>query len=83
MLDTNGAPYTWPDGREAVEDRFPLHQVALTPAWQPGELIQDVYTLQAPPALEADMQQSKSPTLLVIIYDSATAMEEGRIDIPF
>ena len=83
LLDPNGNPYHWPDGREAVEDHFPLHQVALTPAWQPGELIQDIHTLPLPPALHADLQQSKSPTLLVIIYDSATALEEGRIESEF
>ena len=83
LLDSEGTPYRWPDGREAIEDRFPLRQVALTPSWLPGELIQDVHTVQIPPILQTDKTQSKSPTLLVIIYDSATALEEGRIEIMF
>jgi hypothetical protein len=86
ILDQNGAPFQWPDGREAIEDRYPLHQVALTPNWQPSELIQDVYTLPLPPALQnesRDKSQNKSPTLLVIIYDNATTLEESRIEIMF
>ncbi|MCC6454944.1 MAG: DUF2723 domain-containing protein [Caldilineaceae bacterium] len=78
LLDGAGAPLQWPDGRAAVEDRFPLHQAALTPDWFPDELIQDVHTVLLPPAL-----QEKSATLLVIIYESATALEEGRIEIMF
>jgi hypothetical protein len=76
LLDGTGAPLQWPDGRAAVEDRFPLQQVALTPDWLPGEVIQDVHTLQLPPSLEGE-----AATLLVIIYDSATTLEEGRIEI--
>jgi hypothetical protein len=86
LLDESGTPYRWPDGREAVDDRYPLHQVALTPNWQPGELIQDVYTIQLPPDLLDDLRddsQNKSPTLLVIIYDNATTLEEGRIETMF
>ena len=83
LLDATGSPYLWPDGRTAIEDRFPLHQVALTPDWQPGELIQDVHTVQLPPLLQAAMQQAKLSTLLVIIYDNATSLEEGRIEIMF
>jgi hypothetical protein len=78
LLDAAGTPVAWPDGRPAVEDRFPLHQAALTPDWLPGELIQDVHTVQLPPIL-----QGQPATLLVIIYDSATALEEGRIEIMF
>jgi hypothetical protein len=83
LLDANGIPYQWPDGRAAIEDRFPLHQVALTPAWLPGEVIQDAHTVEIPPSLPTGDQQAKSSTLLVIIYDSATTMEEGRIEIMF
>jgi hypothetical protein len=88
LLDANGTPYQWPathgqESRAAVEDRFPLHQVALTPSWLPGEVVQDVHTIQLPPQLQADVSQNESPTLLVIIYDSATTLEEGRIEIMF
>jgi hypothetical protein len=83
LLDAAGTPYQWPDGRAATEDRFPLHQVALTPAWLPGELIQDVHTVQLPPTLQVDALQLKSSILLVIFYDSATSLEEGRIEILF
>ena len=83
LLNAAGTPYQWPDGRATIEDRFPLHQVALTPDWLPGELIQDVHTVQLPPTLQADLLQMKSPTLLVIIYDNATTLEEGRIEIMF
>jgi hypothetical protein len=78
LQDATGKPLQWPDGRAAVEDRFPLHQVAHTSHWLPGELIQDVHTVQLPPSL-----QGKSATLLVIIYDSATSLEESRIEIMF
>jgi hypothetical protein len=87
LLDAGGMPYQWPaqdgeEGRQAVEDRFPLHQVAPTPTWVPGELIQDVHTIQLPPSLYSSAQV-ESPILLVIIYDAATALEEGRIEIMF
>jgi hypothetical protein len=78
LLDATGAPAMWPDGRAAVEDRFPLHQVALTPHWLPGELIQDVHTIRIPPSL-----QGKPATLIAIIYDEVTSMEERRIEIMF
>jgi hypothetical protein len=78
LLDAEGAPLHSPDGPSAVEDRFPLHQVALSPDWLPGEVIQDVHTIYIPPALA-----EKVATLLVIVYDSATALEEGRIEIIF
>lgn len=78
LLDATGNPYQWPDGRAAIEDRFPLHQLAFTPDWVPGELIQDVHTIWIPPSL-----QLGSATLLVIVYDSSTALEEGRIEIMF
>jgi hypothetical protein len=78
LVDGEGVPLQWPDGRAAVEDHFPLHQAALTPHWLPGELIQDVHTVQLPPAL-----QGQSATLLVIIYDNATSLEEARIEIMF
>jgi hypothetical protein len=78
LLDSTGAPVQWPDGRDAVEDRFPLHQVALTPQWLPGEVIQDVHTIQLPPAILGE-----AAILLAIIYDAATSLEEGRIEIMF
>jgi hypothetical protein len=91
LLDANGAPYEWvnnvwpaaataDDRRIAIEDRFPLRQVAYTPEWLPGELVQDVHTIPLPPLLG---MQARPATLLVIIYDNATAMEEGRIEIMF
>jgi hypothetical protein len=92
LLDSSGTPYEWPpedgqgadqEGRPAVEDRFPLRQVALTPSWLPGELVQDVHTIWLPPTLDPSRLHSESPTLLAIIYDSATALEEGRIEIMF
>ena len=95
LLDETGTPYQWPadsthESRAAIEDRedrFPLHQVALTPSWLPGELIQDVHTVQLPLTLPLTSSQTESqtesPIFLVIIYDSATALEEGRIEIKF
>lgn len=93
LLDATGTPYSWPNGRAAIEDRFPLHQAALTPDWLPGEVIQDVHTVHLPPTLQADRvqnasipagtPQAKLATLLVIIYDNATSLEEGRIEIMF
>ena len=78
LQDATGAPIQWPDGRDAIEDRFPLHQLALTTQWLPGELVKDVHTILLPPAA-----QEESAILLVIIYDSATALELGRIEIMF
>lgn len=86
--DSTGTPYEWPAdqtqaSRAAIEDHFPLRGVVPIPTWLPGELIQDVHTLQLPPTIPLVSLQAKSAILLVIIYDSATALEEGRIEIKF
>ncbi len=78
LQDAAGTPIVRSDGTLAVEDRFPLHQASLSSQWLPGELIQDVHTIPIPSSM-----QNKSATLLVIIYDSATSLEKGRIEIMF
>jgi hypothetical protein len=62
LLDGNG---------EAIraEDRYPLHQVASTSAWLPGEVVRDVHDLPLP---------SGATQLLVIVYDEATVAEVGQ-----
>jgi hypothetical protein len=77
LLDSEGAPLRWPDGRPAVEDRFPLRQVALTPDWVPGERVRDLHFLPIPPA-----EQARLDRVQVIVYDSATVEEVGRVDVP-
>lgn len=77
QLDTAGAPLIWPDGRAAVEDRFPLHQTAPTSAWVVGDMIQDVHLLPVPPA-----QARALARLQVIVYDSADATEIARFELP-
>jgi hypothetical protein len=57
----------------AQEDHFPLRQVALTPQWQPGQIVRDVHYLPLP---------AEAKTLLVIVYDAETIEETGRILIP-
>lgn len=88
VVDAEGTPYQWPadpefEARPAVEDRFPLYQTAYTPSWLPGEMLKDVHTIYLPPTVETAKRQNGSSILLVIIYDSATALEEGRIEIMF
>jgi hypothetical protein len=73
LLDTDDNPVLWPDGRPAVEDRFPLRQVAYTPAWLPGELVRDVHYIPIPPDLAFQPYR-----LLVIAYDAQTTTEVGR-----
>jgi hypothetical protein len=77
LLDAAGAPLTWPDGSPAVEDRFPLRQAALSPDWLPNELIQDIHHMAVPPE-----QQEQLARVLLIIYDSATVQEVGRLEAP-
>ena len=74
-MQPDGAPLLWPDGAPAVEDRFPLRQVAPTTSWLPGEPVADVHEIALPPTLPADAR------LQVIIYDTATLAEVGRFEV--
>ena len=64
------------DGQPAVEDHFPLRQVAPTTSWAPGGAIADVYTVPLPAV------RSPDDRLLVIIYDADTLAEVGRVELP-
>ncbi|MBX3000048.1 MAG: DUF2723 domain-containing protein [Caldilineaceae bacterium] len=59
----------------AQEDRFPLHQVALTTHWSPGDTVRDVHYLPLPAGADQ---------LLVVVYDADSVEEVGRfqIDLP-
>jgi hypothetical protein len=61
------------------EDRFPLHQVAPTWSWLPGEIIRDVHTVSVPSAAGTEPLR-----LLIVVYDSETVEEIGRwsVDLP-
>jgi hypothetical protein len=73
LLDANGAPLLWPDGRPATVDRFPLRQAAFTTTWLAGELTKDVHHLRVPPT-----SSSLPIRLQIIVYDAETVMEVGR-----
>ncbi|HXF65056.1 MAG TPA: DUF2723 domain-containing protein, partial [Caldilineaceae bacterium] len=75
LVDAGGAPLRWPDGRPVVEDRFPLRQVALTPDWLPGERVRDLHVLPVPPGA------AQAARLQVIVYDSETLQELGRVEL--
>ena len=82
VVDTAGQPVTDAAGAPLVADVFPLHQVSLTPAWLPGEVIQDVHYIAAPyPTAPLDRIPAR---LLIVVYDAADATEIGRlaIDLP-
>lgn len=75
LLQADGAPVLRPDGAPAVEDRFPLRQVAPSTAWPPGVAVADVHEIALPPALPAGAR------LQVILYDAATVEEVGRFEV--
>ncbi len=75
LVQPDGAPLSWPDGAPAVEDRFPLRQVAPTTTWLPGETVRDVHEIALPPALPAGAR------LQVIVYDAETLAEVGRFEV--
>lgn len=77
LLDAAGAPLVWPDGRAAVEDRFPIHQMAPAPQWAVGDVVRDSQLLPVPPAQAAALDR-----LLIIVYDSTTVAEWGRAELP-
>lgn len=77
QINTQGELITWPDGRAAVEDRFPIHQAALTSQWRVGQLIRDVHLLPIPPT-----QAEGLTHLQVIVYDSVTVAEIDRFELP-
>ena len=87
VVDATGQPVTGADGEPLVADVFPLRQVSLTPAWLPGEVIQDIHYLSAPylsipyPSVPRDRIPAR---LLIVVYDAADATEVGRlaIDLP-
>ncbi len=83
LADATGAAITWPDGTPAVEDHFPLRHVALTPTWPIGEIVHDVHTIYLPPAAQALHASGEALQLVVIVYDSDTTAEVGRIEILF
>jgi hypothetical protein len=75
LVQPDGAPLRWPNGAPAVEDRFPLRQIALTTAWLPGETVRDVHEIALPPAIPADAR------LQVILYAADTLAEVGRFEV--
>ena len=81
LLNADGTPVLDNSGAPIVADRFPLHQVALSPHWQPGELIQDVYYVSLPEY--ADLASSSFHQWQGIIYDANSMSELGRIEFMF
>lgn len=77
LLDAAGVPLVWTDGRAAVEDRFPIHQMAPAPQWTVGDVVRDSQLLPVPPAQAAALDR-----LLIIVYDSTTVAEWGRAELP-
>lgn len=77
LVGPDGAPLTLPDGAPAVMDRLPLRQVAPTSTWVPGQLVRDVYEVAWPPSA-----QPGSTKVQLILYDSNTLEEQGRIEAP-
>jgi hypothetical protein len=75
LVDGAGAPLTGPDGAPAVEDRFPLRQVAPTTAWLPGATVADVHEIALPPAFPVGAR------LQVILYSAETLAEVGRFEV--
>lgn len=83
LHDAVGRPLAWEDGRPAVEDRYPIAQVARTLDWPVGTTVRDVHTLYLPPAAQALRDQGQPRQLLIIVYDQDTVAEVGRIEIIF
>ena len=75
LVQPDGAPLHRPDGAPAVEDRFPLRQVAPTTAWLPGETVRDVHEIALPATIPAGAR------LQVIVYDADTLAEVGRFEV--
>lgn len=75
LQDAAGTPIRWPSGDLVTADRFPLHQVALTNQWRPGEVIRDVHRVRIPSV-------ATETELLVILYDATTVAEVGRVVLP-
>lgn len=77
LQDGTGTPVHWPAGDAVTADRYPLHQVARTDQWRPGEPIRDVHRFRIPKrALTATSE------LLIILYDAETVAEVGRVVLP-
>jgi hypothetical protein len=76
LLRDDGTPLTWPTGAAVAADRFPLRQVAPTTTWAPGEIVRDVQDLAIP------FPTADAATLRVILYDAATVVEAGAVDLP-
>ena len=75
LVQPDGTPLAWPDGAAAVEDRFPLRQVAPTTTWLPGATVRDVHEIALPPGASA------GDRLQVIVYVADTLAEVGRFDV--
>lgn len=75
LRNSNGEPVPWSDGL-VNQDRFPLHQVAHTDQWVPGERVRDVHSVRLP--LREDSQPLQ---LLLIVYDAETLAEVGRWEV--
>jgi len=69
LLDAAGAVVV-------ADDRVPVHFTYPTPAWVPGEVVEDVYDL----ALPADRRGAFG--VLLIVYRAADGSEVGRVELP-
>ncbi len=76
LLDAEGAPLVWPDGRAAVEDRYPILQMLPPAQWPVGETIRDSQLLPVPPG-----QMDALHRVQMIVYDSATLAELGQFEL--
>lgn len=73
VVNDGGVPLMDTNGAQAMNDAYPLRQVAATTTWAPGVQVRDVHEIALP--------EREHVRLLLIMYDAASLGELGRMEI--